>query len=257
MSFKSYLQSLIDALLKKSVENTSPSPALYSEVSVTTSGERILSPIDGFVRVDTLQVTKADNYLTVGSESVAHQHTTEPGFVNRLDLPVKKGSYVRIDFAGCDVVSVGFVARVGGGAKGLLSQALRCVRGGGLCLKTSLEHSLNRCLLTRRATLRLSACQVGATLYKRLQSNRGQQLFLTTDGHVFKRIAIVYKRALSRLVLLLLAIKTTRGRQSYCQSKRVNTYNGTFLKTFKAKCLFGLFKIKRTNSLTAKEVCHA
>lgn len=115
MSFKSYLQSLIDALLKKSVENTSPSPSLYSEVNVTTSGERILSPVDGFVRVNTSQATKAENYLTVGSESVAHQHTTEPGFVNRLDLPVKKGSYVQIDFAGCDSVFVGFVARVGGG----------------------------------------------------------------------------------------------------------------------------------------------
>ena len=115
MSLKSYLQSLIDALLKKSVENTSPSPALYSEVNVTTSGERILSPVDGFVRVNTSQATKAENYITVGSENVAHQHTTASGYVNRVDLPVKKGSYVQVEFDGHDTVSVGFVARVGGG----------------------------------------------------------------------------------------------------------------------------------------------
>ena len=114
MSFKSYLQSLINALLKKSVENVSPNPGLYSVQTVTTSGERILSPVDGFVRVNTSLVTDERNYITVGSENVAHQHTTASGFVNRLDLPVKKGSYVQIDFAGCDSVSVGFVARMGG-----------------------------------------------------------------------------------------------------------------------------------------------
>ena len=124
MSLKSYLQSLIDVLLKKSVENTSPSPALYSEVNVTTSGERILSPVDGFVRVNTSQATKAENYITVGSENVAHQHTTAPGYVDRVDLPVKKGSYVQVEFDGHDTVWVGFVARVWGGflrfIKGLL-----------------------------------------------------------------------------------------------------------------------------------------
>lgn len=115
MSFKSYLQSLIDALLKKSVENTSPSPSLYSEVNINTSGERILSPVDGFVRVNTSQATKAENYITVGSENVAHQHTTAPGYVNRVDLPVKKGSYVQVEFEGHDYVSIGFIARIGGG----------------------------------------------------------------------------------------------------------------------------------------------
>lgn len=114
MSLKSYLQSLINVLLKKSVENTSPSPALYSEVNVTTSGDRILSPVDGFVRVNTTQATKSENYLTVISESVAHQHTAAPGYVNRIDLPVKKGSYVQFVFDGHDSISVGFVARVGG-----------------------------------------------------------------------------------------------------------------------------------------------
>lgn len=115
MSLKAYLQSLINVLLKKSVENTSPSPSLYSEVNVTTSGDRILSPVDGFVRVNTSQATKAENYITVGSENVAHQHTTATGYINRVDLPVKKGSYVQVDFDGHDYVSVGFVARVGGG----------------------------------------------------------------------------------------------------------------------------------------------
>lgn len=115
MSLKTYLQNLISVLLKKSVENTSPSPALYSEVNATTSGDRILSPVDGFVRVNTSSATKAENYLTVGSANVAHLHTTAPGYVNRVDLPVKKGSYVQVDFDGYDSVSVGFVARVGGG----------------------------------------------------------------------------------------------------------------------------------------------
>ena len=116
MSLKSYLQSLIDVLLKKSVENTSPSSSLYSEVGVTTSGERILSPVDGFVRVNTSLATNEENYLIVSSENVAHQHSTRTGYVNRLDMPVKKGSYVQIEFADYDSVYVGFIARMGGGS---------------------------------------------------------------------------------------------------------------------------------------------
>lgn len=252
MSFKSSL----NVLLHSAAHLAMPAPE-YTTMQL--DGDHVVAPSSGYfaIRFKSIKAMASWFGASFGGINLLTNGSFFQDGRTEIMFPVRKGYLVVLTSYQADIEYIHFHKLVLGGV-GILKvyQAVSAfVQGGAICLKTSCKRLLNPSSRARRATLRLSACQVGATLYKRLQSNRGQQLFLTTDGHVFKRIAIVYKRALSRLVLLLLAIKTTRGRQSYCQLKRVNTYNGTFLKTFKAKCLFGLFAIKQTNNL-ATEVCH-
>ena len=118
------LKNLITALIAPL--SARPKSQFYQTIT-PVSGETAsyTMPVDGFVRVNTSQATKAENYITVTSEIVAHQHTTAPGYVNRVDLPVKKGSYVQVEFDGHDTVWVGFVARVGGGLRAFCRKLCR------------------------------------------------------------------------------------------------------------------------------------
>lgn len=257
MSLKAYLQSLISVLLKKSVENTSPSSSLYSEVVITT-GERILSPVDGFVRVNTSQATKSANYVSVISEIMAHQHTTAPGYVNRIDLPVKKGSYVQVAFDGYDSVAVGFVARVGGGIKRLLSQVVRCVLGGAICLKTSSAHSLKRYLRTRRATLALKRSRKKRT--ELISANKPQvttqplamdisvsMCMMSTRLLISIQKTMEYEKLHSEFRTVIFQVL-----ERYLLEKEIE-HSGT---ETKSRPSYGSFLLREVNSLIATEVCH-
>ena len=252
MSLKELISSLIAPLSAR------PKSQFYQTITpVSGQSASYTMPVDGWVRLygenptgsnQTVQLWGGENQATLSTsttvQSPATWSSSAIGFY-------RKGDLIFYSISGFSEMSLNIFALVGGVLK--LSQAL--VRGGGLCLKTFSARSLKQCLRTRRATLRRNVCQVGATLYKRLQINRGQQLSHTMGGHVFNRIAMVYKRVLWRLVLLLLTIKTTRGPQLCCLLKKVNICIGTYLKTSKAKLTFGLFAIKQTNNL-ATEVCH-
>ena len=114
MSLKSYLQSLIDVLLKKSVENVSPNSELHSQVMVN-SGETLVSPVDGFVNLVSQSATGDNNFLVAVSNASSHQHSTFQNLICRLDLPVKKGASIQVEHQNIGLVTASFITRVGGG----------------------------------------------------------------------------------------------------------------------------------------------
>lgn len=115
MSFKTALKALIDALFTRTIEGVSPGAALYSETRVNSSGTRVTSPVNGFARVNTGLATKDGGYVNLGFGNIAHLHVTKSGYSSRLDIPVKKGESVQVDFSGVGSVTLGFIERVGMG----------------------------------------------------------------------------------------------------------------------------------------------
>lgn len=115
MSFKTALKALIDALFTRTLEGVSPGASLYSETQVNSSGNRVTSPVNGFARINTGLATQDGGYVSLGFGNIAHLHVTKAGYASRLDIPVKKGENVQVDFSGVDSVVLGFIERVGMG----------------------------------------------------------------------------------------------------------------------------------------------
>lgn len=114
MSLKSYLQSLISVLLKKSVENTSPGD-IVSTQTVETATQNFISPVDGYAYLESSQASSDNAYIALRS-TIIHQHTIGYGYVNNIHIPVKKGVNVQVEYSYLSQHPVlRFIARVGGG----------------------------------------------------------------------------------------------------------------------------------------------
>ena len=114
MSLKSYLQSLINVLLKKSIENTSPGD-IVSTQTVETATQNFISPVDGYAYLESSQASSDNAYITLRS-TISHQHIIGYGYVNNIHIPVKKGVNVQVEYSYLSQHPVlRFVARVGGG----------------------------------------------------------------------------------------------------------------------------------------------
>ena len=126
MLLKSYLQSLINALLNRSVENASPAGEATSTMTVT-SGQTVVSPVDGFAVVESSQATASGAYVSIMA-SIKHQHLNGNGYVGHLHVPVKKGENVQVHFLYLSTGAVlRFVSRIGGGCLKLIFELLSTV----------------------------------------------------------------------------------------------------------------------------------
>lgn len=114
MSLKAYLQSLINVLLKKAVENTSPGDVVSAQ-TVETATQNFISPVDGYAYLQTSQSSSDNAYITLRS-TITHQHIIGNGYVNNIHIPVNKGVNVQVEYSYLSQHPVlVFIARVGGG----------------------------------------------------------------------------------------------------------------------------------------------
>lgn len=116
VNFKSVVSTLIETLLKKSTANVSPEK-VFSSVHITTNGQQVTSPIDGFANVNVGQKNSSDAYLRISSPTISHLHESiTTGYYSSLHIPVKKGSKLTVAYSGfSNSPYVEFITRVGGG----------------------------------------------------------------------------------------------------------------------------------------------
>lgn len=250
------LKELIRALFKLSGGQAMPS-ANYIDLPLNSPHDTLkdyIAPCDGYLVVLT---DDTNGWAECRNDNINFMYTRSNGDFPSAYMPVSKGQNVkyRLSQASSGYHYARFIKLIGGGAKSLLSQTLSWIRGGGLCLKTFSARLLNRCLRTRRATLRLSACRTVVLFIKHIHRQQAPLSSRLTGGYEFKHSATVYKPILTRALLSSIT-KISNGHLSYCPLKRDRTSCITPLLDSSAKLTFGLFTIKQTNNL-ATEVCHA
>ena len=235
--------------------------AMPSENSITlidsdnTASYEYIAPADGYMWIST-KYKNESGIVQLYDETAEYSYQTEKQNSNarlKFMIPVRKGDKVQ-KTGTLTVDLLKFIYSIGGGANRLLSQAVRCVRGGGLCLKNFSARFLKQCLRARRATLRLSACPMESPLSKHIHCQQAPLSSRLTGGYKFKRSATLYKSILSRALLSSIT-KISDGHLSYCLSRKDRTSCMASLKDSSETYTFGLFTIKQTNNL-ATEVCH-
>ena len=139
ITLKDFLSALTNTLMKKSVANVSPG-GLNSSVQITQTGQSVTSPCDGYAIASVGQAQSAGAYINIVSGEVSHQHAAgQAGYYAHAHIPVKKGNPISVNYDNfSDTPTLTFISRVGGWAKSLLAQAVRCVRGGVLWLTSSI-----------------------------------------------------------------------------------------------------------------------
>lgn len=118
MSLKSYLQALINALLKKSNENASPKESASSNVQITTSGQQVVSPIDGWANLSVQNATGSNSNVRIMTNGgFSHQHLVQAkNYSTQMHIPVRKGDTVTVDVSGFSSYAwLNFYSRLGGG----------------------------------------------------------------------------------------------------------------------------------------------
>ena len=156
------VKKLINALFKLSGGQAMPnkqSNVITHSFSTSTS---FVAPSDGYVCLRVEDPSTSWYRLSLITNSMEYLFNNDAGaHFGSGWFAVKKGTTIESILNSGISGSIKFISSVGGGAKSLLSQAVRCVRGGGLCLKTSLKHSLKPSLRTRKNGFRLSQNPVG------------------------------------------------------------------------------------------------
>ena len=140
---KSYISALIKALLNKVPESVSPKRA-YSNQQISGDLQQVVSPIDGWAALTVSNAISNTAYISAHtSNGFSHQHSiSSTQHSASLHIPVRKGDTVTVGQGGfASGAWLNFFERVGGGINRLLSQALQCVRGGGLCLNSSITFA--------------------------------------------------------------------------------------------------------------------
>ena len=159
MSLKSYLQSLISALLKKSVENASPYPTIYQSVAITQASQEVVSPVDGWAEIFVANSSGNASYVRLNSTGeFSHQHFIGAyNYATQLHIPCKKGNTIIAEVSGFSGAPwLNFYRRIGGGAKAHIRALIHdFLEGGGLCLRLSFRHYLKLC--ARRYSLAKTA----------------------------------------------------------------------------------------------------
>ncbi len=131
------LKQLINALFKLSGSQAMPKSDDSLVVAYSTTNQAYTAPYDGYLCVvgnsnsDSSEIVLTQNEISTGTTAAQN------GWGVRQMMPLAKGQTANINFIGISTATIYFCRLIGGGINRLLSQAVRCVRGGGLCLNSS------------------------------------------------------------------------------------------------------------------------
>ena len=272
MSLKDLISTLIEAVFgsKKAFISNQAMPNVASHITLANNvgnETEFVAPSNGYVCLQG-QSNAVNNELFLTSNELRSSSWGVNGWGVRVFLPIGKGQSFKAASNGVAFNALTFISSIGGGINRLLSQAVRCVRGGAICLKTSLTNCF--CELVRRFRQVQSHTTLPRFPRERMLGkerlrlrrmdifNYGCGISLVVISQIKRSnirqrndiLEAVQKFGVQRVEVLL---------NSGCHVQRAIrfTYQLLFLKgTRRAETLSFIRKLA-LNSLTAKEVCHA
>lgn len=151
MSLKDLISSLIEAVFgsKKAFISNQAMPNVASHITLANNvgnETEFVAPSNGYVCLQG-QSNAVNNELYLVSNELRSSSWGVNGWGVRVFLPIGKGQSFKASSNGLAFNALTFISSIGGGINRLLSQAVRDVLGGGLCLSylATFERSL-RCL---------------------------------------------------------------------------------------------------------------
>ena len=251
MSFKSSL----NALLHNSAYFAMPAS---DYTTMQLDGDNVVAPSSGYFTIRFKAITAMSSWLgaSFGGINLLTNGSFFQDGSTEIMFPVRKGYRVVITSYQADVEYIHFHKLVGGGILKVYQGVIAFYEGGAICLKTSCKRLLNPSSRARRATLQRSACQTGILYIRNLLIRKVVRQRRLADGAESKHIVVGCK-VIQTVFSLLLPIKTKIGHVCLYLYKKGKPSIGMLKDWSKEMLVCGLPTTRQTNSLTAKEVCHA
>lgn len=165
MSLKDLISSLIEAVFgsKKAFISNQAMPNVASHITLANNvgnETEFVAPSNGYVCLQG-QSNAVNNELYLVSNELRSSSCGVNGWGVRVFLPIGKGQSFKASSNGLAFNALTFISSIGGGINRLLSQAVRDVLGGGLCLSylATFERSLSLRLQTRKNGLVSNLCR--------------------------------------------------------------------------------------------------
>lgn len=264
MSLKNLISTLIESAFtsKKSFISNQAMPGSTSESYEYENNENVtfVAPTDGYLTIGSTPDDDGKSFIVSWGDiesSIQNSAGTPTLGDLAISVPMRKGSTKYFSVKAPRFIR--FFSTVGGGGiKRLLSQTVRCVLGGAICLKTSSAHSLKRYLRTRRATLALKRSRKKRT--ELISANKPQ----VTTQPLAMDISVSMCKMSTRLLISIQKTIVHEKQPSefrtaifqvlerYLLEKEIE-HSGT---ETKSRPSYGSFLLREVNSLIATEVCH-
>lgn len=254
------IKSAINALFKLSGGQAMPK---YSSPIEHSGSGTYVAPYDGYIQIHGSAIAEFDEaQLSINDTRIANLIAAVAG--NWLDfiVPVHKGDNCEVNVTGASSsATVRFYKTMGGEINRLLAQAVRCVRGGVLCLLTSsihLEHGAKVFSLLKRVGLAI-----------KLSQKRCKELISICQHDLLFRQVTDLLAYIQIIVLTPIKILKAQYQQEFALAQNKTKTLGRVREQFRLKkvrqSLFpvmtllnsGLFQLRDHNNLNATEVCHA
>ena len=251
------LQSLISALLNRVPECASPRASSYSSQQITSNGQQVNSPIDGWAALTVSNAASSSAYVSLKTPNgFSHQHSVSAnGHSASLHVPVKKGEAVTVGFGGFGSnVWLNFFERIGGGINRLIALAQAWIWEGCLCLETSFSLLSERFVRWCFHVLQTAYNKQSHLASIQDPIPRLQTVLLELLGTVHSVKLTTFR--VEKRFLLTVAIKTIK-RLQFLLKKVIPSIGNSYRKQVRTQRFTST--IAGLNCLNAygKEVCHA
>ena len=258
------IKKLINALFQMSGSRAMPNFSSDQVTSTLTNEEaNLVAPFDGYLLLHSIvnKINPTNNELSITDVQSNTRLITNQGVFggNWIDfiVPVRKGHSYTVRMIECESGLYSFFKLVGG-AKSLFAQAVRCVRGGGLCLR----HFSNHC-----SRFLLKSLKLRGLAHKRFHDQATEfRWSVHNTEHILRQMMAILAFMSHRKAHLICTQPGTELELHHVLHQVINTQHRGQLQferatlspgcVIKSRLSCGSFLQKVDNSLIATEVCH-